>query len=1037
MSDSGGSSADAHLPRRLGLVPAWGFVGRTAELADLLESCDRALLGLGPAGAVVAGEPGAGKTSLLAAAARAAHERGVDVLYGRAEEGLDVPFGAWRQAFERRWPDDVGDRGDLFSAVIEALAAHDRPLMLVLDDLQWADRDSLVLLSHVVSVRPSNRLVVVAAYRPNEAEPGSAIARTVVSVAREPDVAWIELAGLQPDDVVELMQRGKGASLDATERQRAERLCSDARGNPFFVTALLADPEEGHSAERRPARLRLLRDAIVHRLDRLGSGARQAATAAAVLGEGFGTDVVAEVAGLPVAEVVDVLERAVRDGLVVERDHDDGFDFAHALVAQALLGDLTTARRREMHRRAAGALDARGAPAAAVAHHLSLSQPGDAEGRVAAVEAAVAAGLSALEQLAHDDAVARLTEARAMVERWSLDAQHRCDVLLALGRALRRAALADQGRDTIIEALDLTLRLERWSDFVVAVHNHPFTPTTDPPGRLLRVLESALHHAPADEVAARTAALSLLSWQLHYTELERSRRLAEEAAVLADEIDDPIATSMARLAQLLTTMGDPEPPVSPGPGGEGIHVDVAPLVPYVALRRGDMSTFTESIRRERELAERTRRPDARWRALVWGATHAMIEGRLDDAEAMANEAATLPSGLGERPTQWVHGSQIVALSYLRGTLGDLADFVVSMASEFEHPAPRGIAIGALAAAGRLTEAREQLSAAVTAHFHEPLYDEIRVFAVALMADACQATGAAEEADVLHRWLRPYAGTTVVLSPSTAACLGAVDRTLGQLAMAAGRADEAAGHLASAARLDARMGARPMLALTRTEQAVLGVAGAAEEARVIAADLGLEGVIRRLDAAGLGQPPAEPARLAELCADGGGVWRVTYRDRTVRVRDVRGLTYLRLLVGRPFQPVHVLDLQGGVTSVEVRVLDDAAKSAYRRRLIELDAEIERAERRGDAARSERAVAEREALEAEIARAVGLGGRDRTLGSDAEKARLNVTRAIRLAIERVGEQHPELAAHLRQSVTTGLHCTYSPPGHDAPDWTTASA
>jgi hypothetical protein len=222
-----------------------------------------------------------------------------------------------------------------------------------------------------------------------------------------------------------------------------------------------------------------------------------------------------------------------------------------------------------------------------------------------------------------------------------------------------------------------------------------------------------------------------------------------------------------------------------------------------------------------------------------------------------------------------------------------------------------------------------------------------------------------------------------------------------------------------------------LALARVEQAALGVPGAAEEARAIATELGIDLVFQRLE-----MLEAEPVPgAAELRAQ-GGVWTLTYAGHTMQLKDLRGLHYLQELLTRPGQELHALELQGGPGGSGSPVLDDEARKAYRRRLADIEAALEEAEAFGDAERSARASEERQILAAELARAVGLTGRSRTTGSQAERARLNVTRAIRAAIDRIADVHPELGQHLRLAVRTGAYCAYEPdPGLDV-RWSTRS-
>jgi tetratricopeptide (TPR) repeat protein len=172
---------------------------------------------------------------------------------------------------------------------------------------------------------------------------------------------------------------------------------------------------------------------------------------------------------------------------------------------------------------------------------------------------------------------------------------------------------------------------------------------------------------------------------------------------------------------------------------------------------------------------------------------------------------------------------------------------------------------------------------------------------------------------------------------------------------------------------------------------------------------------------------------------GDYWLVVFAGRTVRVRDLKGMRYLAHLLAHPGREFHVLDLVAAETGQQTapgdagEILDESAKAAYRRRLTEIEEDIEQARALGDARREAQADAERDFLVRELARAVGLSGRDRRAASGSERARSAVTRAVRQAIARIGEHHSQLGEHLNCAIRTGTYCAYAPdPGAPAA-WT----
>ncbi|MCW3003970.1 MAG: hypothetical protein JWQ20_3268, partial [Conexibacter sp.] len=184
---------------------------------------------------------------------------------------------------------------------------------------------------------------------------------------------------------------------------------------------------------------------------------------------------------------------------------------------------------------------------------------------------------------------------------------------------------------------------------------------------------------------------------------------------------------------------------------------------------------------------------------------------------------------------------------------------------------------------------------------------------------------------------------------------------------------------------------------------------------------------------------------------GEIWTVTGADGVVRLKDRKGLQYLATLLEHPDVEVHAIDLVNGPVDAAARgavaiadrgdtvlgdggdagaLLDEVAKSAYRARVAELREELEEAERFHDVERAARLREELDFVGTELARAVGLGGRDRRAGNAAERARVNVTRAIRGAVRAIAEHDARLGHHLERSVRTGIFCAYQ-PGPEGPD------
>ena len=330
----------------------------------------------------------------------------------------------------------------------------------------------------------------------------------------------------------------------------------------------------------------------------------------------------------------------------------------------------------------------------------------------------------------------------------------------------------------------------------------------------------------------------------------------------------------------------------------------------------------------------------------------------------------------------------------------------------------------------------------------------------------------EAADLLYPVLRPYGGHVVAFTaPQPVVCLGSVSFYLALLATVTARWAEAAEHFEAAIRTHDRLGARSFLARTHYEYARMLVrrAGPGDRSRAlwlldrasaVASTVGMTAVTAGIEAlraahatgtapAEWAKAPAAPEVSGNLFRQEGQYWTVSYEGSLAHLKDSKGLHYLARLLAHPAREFHAADLEAAaspaargalirpgerVVSGELvaradlgdagTMLDARAKAAYKARLDELQDELDEAARFNDAVRAARAAQERDFLVGELARAVGLGGRDRRAASHAERARLNVTRAIRAAMANITRANPALGRHLSSTIRTGRYCSYTP-------------
>ncbi|HJP79980.1 MAG TPA: ATP-binding protein [Pseudonocardiaceae bacterium] len=269
-------------------------------------------------------------------------------------------------------------------------------------------------------------------------------------------------------------------------------------------------------------------------------------------------------------------------------------------------------------------------------------------------------------------------------------------------------------------------------------------------------------------------------------------------------------------------------------------------------------------------------------------------------------------------------------------------------------------------------------------------------------------------------LLPYRGRLILLAGANSTW-GPASLRLGQLAARLGRTDEAIAHFTESLEFAESMGALPWVAHTHAE---FDSEEHRAAARSIAERLGMTRLLARL------APPSDEWLLRRDGED----WLLVAGSEQARLRDGRGLHYLHALLSAPGKDISALDLVAGGAGLAPTttdpLLDDTARAAYRTRLAALDDELDAADATGDADRARRAEQERQAILAELRRSTGLGGRARQTTAEAERARVNVTRTLRTAIDRIAAKAPKAGAHLRESVRTGLACRYDPaPGGPA--------
>lgn len=956
--------------------------------------------------ALIGGDAGIGKTRLAAEFAGRMRADGVPVAWAACrQDGGAPPYWPWAQLLGRLGhaaalavPEEGSPdlaRFLLFESVADALRAA-APVLLVLDDLHWADDASLRLLDALGAHVGSAPVLVLATYR--DTEPGG-----VGTVAAE---RRLVLSGLSAAELGPALTDATGETVPPDVLAALHRRTG---GNPFFAAELVRllraeGTLDGAGARIVPGGVRAVLD---RRLDRLPDATEAVLRAAAALDAGTTTGLdpalLAAVAGCTPAELADALAPAVDARLIGA----DAHRFPHALVSDTLTARTPPVQRLELHRRAAAVLADRAGTPADTAHQLLAAArlSGDPEEATAAATAAALAARTALERTAFEDAVGWLEAGLSVLPPGG---PGRGELLCALGDAALAAGDPARARHAFASAADLARRDDRPALLAAAALGSTggttgFEVDLSDPDRV-GLLEEALAALPASEAGLRSAVSARLSVALAFTGAERRRReLADDAVASARALGDPRVLADALAARCEALAGPDHVAERRAAATEIVgcaqqaHDRPRELLGrrlrIVALAEaGHWAPLDTEIDAYARVADQVRRPGLVWYVPLWRGTRAAMRG---DAAAVERHRAEL-DGLVARSGS-VNAELLAMTQHLcRATYEErpaeirvLLDRFLTLSGHIPAAAYCSLALmhavdGDCVRTGQLLEAYLEARAS-TARDSEWLPEMTQA------AISAALTGHRAAAETVYAALAPYAGLFAV-EGILAGTWGCVDAHLGRLARLLDRTADAERHEAAGRTLNAAAGAG-ILAWARSWTAAPAAPGPVGDA----------GTFRRE----------------------GEAWTVAYAGRTAQLRDTKGVRDLAVLLARPGRDVAVHELTGsGPDGGEVELADRTAIDAYRRRLIDLEYDRSEAEAMHDPVRAARAAAERDALVDELAAVTGLGGRPRHAGSDAERRRKAVGNRIRQALARIEDVHPELGRHLRLSVRTGTFCRYEP-------------
>jgi DNA-binding SARP family transcriptional activator len=832
------------------------FAGRREELAALRSAWTDAVAGR-RRGILVSGEPGIGKTRLAGEIARHAGEQGGVVLFGHCDEGLTAPaqpFAEALGAYAAACPVDelrvqLGPRAaDLLgllpelderltgisepapaepeaerlrtleaaAALLEA-AAENAPVLVVLDDLHWADDLSLLMLRHVLRIDASARLMVIATYRETEPSRSALLGEVVAGLARRRDVARLELGPLsEPEVATILAHSGRQTSL-------AGRVHDVTHGNPFFVGEVVA--ALGGDGDLGAALTPRVRDVVRARLARLPDGTDQVLDAAAVAGAQFDADVLADVVDAELETTLGALEDAERARLIRPAGGLDRFSFAHALVRQTIVEGLPAGRRARLHARIARALERAAATRPVAIDDLAahFTAAGTLVDAASALRYARVAGERAAAKLAFDIAAEQYERALRAQERLpDVREAERLDLELERCRALKLAG--DERADEVLRAFATAAEVrgdgERMADALLAM-GLDWADLIEEDVEMVALLRQALALLPSGDSAIRARLEGFLAQQGFSSMPDSERRaMVGRALAMARRVGDPQALASALTAHSWIVAGPESLPERLALASELVAVGREEGLPYAEVdghhmrflalvEVGDVKAADDTLAAARSAA-RTGRAHGTVAFLM--AARALLAGRLEDAEAEAGRAYEVQRHAASTPPSAAESMFVRMLSCIRlvqGRLGEHEGARRAMAESVTKVPVTFSVVWAHAARERDDRdgAREAFERAVDQGLLDLPHGPTWTISLTWAADICAWLEDRPRAARLYDLLAPFAGVMTYQ-------YGAVGRPVGRLAKTLERPDEAEQLLRDAVALCERTDARAFLAMAR-------------------------------------------------------------------------------------------------------------------------------------------------------------------------------------------------------------------------------
>ncbi|HKJ16044.1 MAG TPA: AAA family ATPase [Xanthomonadales bacterium] len=1059
------------------------LVGRTTEIETIEDAIEKLIMGQGSV-VLCSGEPGIGKSTMARHAAAKAKANDVSSYWGFCWEAGGAPaYWPWTQLL-RSLVDDweltdsersslsllvpefqVGDQSaaelqpdqakfmllDSVRMMLARVSAQSN-LILIFEDLHASDQDSLKLLHYLARHITSMPILVIGTFREIEAR-STEVSESLSLIER--DATVLRLSRLGRRDVARYMESRTGSAPQDDVLQEWFEITS---GNPLFLhelVGLLDRPESSKDlTQSLPA---TIEQVIRQQIGYLPQGDAELLAHASVLGKAFTSDELVLILREPVDWVPASLDSAIEAGILFGSSQNE-YEFSHVLYREVLYRDLPRQKRNALNLKYAQALkekisrgDADGW--SVLASHLAAAGP---DHRDEAIEAWRHAAKRANAVLAFDAAASMLNTAiNTFGEGPRFDPSDRCRLLIECAEAMLLAGDIEGGHARCCEAFEIARTLEDSAMMSIAALTYGgaiIVASVDQ--TLINMLRECLETSMARDDPCRARVKARLAAALQPAvnpaePMDMAREAISEARACDNE--DVLYNVMRYAIAALMDFGPTRERLA-------LNQEVLSLakargdIPFQfrsnlrllidAAELADREEFDRAIESCVGIAGRIALPHYMWRAHSVRAMQATMEGRFADASRLLDKAeleagriddlearVTIPIQRFSILCDW-ESDDATPMSEIQSQLDAACSGAMAEAKFFLQPI-----IDIYTAKGP-GDARSQISNQVFINRTFAGNDRFSIVALselALLADDLDLTSRAFDALLGYR---KDCATTGLLGSGWC---GPVALQLGRIAKAFGRHEEARKFLEQALEIAGRMSSRPYVARVHQALAELATEVGDREGANLHSEMAQELLSVLEMRTERGMPSDDSQTSDEQCISGetrfsirdvGDVYEVSLDGSGAVVKSSKGLAMLAILAERPDRDIHVLELSGDGTGAVIPegdvgpALDQDARQAYQKRVSELQEELEDAMQMGDTPRAESVRDELEFISRELSRAFGLGGRERPQAKAAERARVNVRRRIKDAINRIDQQIPGAGRYLENTVKTGSYCRYTP-------------